>query len=327
MYARVFPSAGLWISLGVLALIDVAAMAISGFRIAGYAAVPILAVSAAAAGLGYLYSTVRPDERLAALCYGAAFLITYTLVGAILSYIGTSLNLPLLDARFAHADAAIGFDWLAVLELTDRWTVLGTLLRTAYFTCLPQIVGVFLILAATHQLKRLADFIFLFTATSLVTVVLSSLLPAAGAFVFHDPPAALRDAVGYDAGLWHLKHFEALRSGAMRAIDPGLIEGLVTFPSFHAALAVITVWAVWCTRFIAYPTLALNVVVIASAVPVGGHYFIDIVAGLAIAAAAIAINAWRRGTLALDGWGRAQRLAVVRTLATLRAIALQFART
>jgi membrane-associated phospholipid phosphatase len=256
--------------------------------------VPILAVSAGAAALGYLYSTVRADERLAALCYGAAYLITYTLVGAIFSYLGTSLDFPLLDSQFARADAAIGFDWLAVLELTDRWTMLGTFLRTVYFTCMPQIVGVFLILTATRQLSRLADFILLFTATSFVTVVLSSLLPAAGAFVFFDPPAALRDVVGYDAGLWHLKHFEALRSGAMRAIDPGLIEGLVTFPSFHAALAVITVWAVWRTRFIAYPALALNVVVVASAVPVGGHYFIDIVAGLAIAAAAIAVLAARR---------------------------------
>ena len=205
--------------------------------------------------------------------------------------------------------------------------MLGTILRTVYFTCMPQIVAVFLILAATRQLTRLADFIFLFMATSLVIVVLSSLLPAAGAFVFHNPPAALRDVVGHDAGIWHLRHFEALRSGAMRAIDPAAIEGLVTFPSFHAALAVITVWACWRTRFLAYPVLALNAVVIVSAVPVGGHYFIDIVAGLAIAAAALAVNAWRRGTVTLDAWAQAPRLAVGRAITTLRAIALQFART
>ena len=327
MYRSFFPSPGLWIGLGALALADFSAMAVCGFRIAGYAAVPILAVSAGAAALGYLYSTVRPDDRLAALCFGAAYLIAYTLFGAILSYVGTSLDLPLLDAQFARLDAALGFDWLATLELTDRWTLLGTLLRTAYFTCMPQIVAVFLILAATRQLTRLADFIFLFMATSLVTVVLSSLLPAAGAFVYHNPSSALRDVVGHDAGLWHLKHFEALRSGAMRAIDPAAIEGLVTFPSFHAALAAITAWAFWRTRFLAYPALALNAVVIVSAVPVGGHYFIDIVAGLAIAAAALAVNAWRRGKLALDLWARTRRLAVVRPLAALRAIALPFART
>ena len=49
---------------------------------------------------------------------------------------------------------------------------------------------------------------------------MSSVFPAAGAFVFHNPPAELRAVVGQDAGLWHFTHFEALRSGAMRAIDP-----------------------------------------------------------------------------------------------------------
>jgi membrane-associated phospholipid phosphatase len=325
MYRSFFPSPGLWVGLAALVTADFIAMAVCGFRIVGYAAVPILAVSAGAAALGYVYTAVRPDERLAALGFGGAYLIAYTLLGAILSYVGTSLNLPLLDAQFARADAALGFDWLTALELTDRWTLLGTLLRAAYFMCMPQIIAVFLILSATRQLTRLADFIFLFMTTSLAIVVLSSLLPAAGAFVYHNPPASLRDVVGHDAGLWHLRHFEALRSGAMRAIDPAAIEGLVTFPSFHAALAAITAWAFWRTRYLAYPALVLNAIVTVSAVPVGGHYLIDIVAGLAIAAVAIAVVAWRRGALPFDLWKRAGQMAD-RPLAALRAIALPFAR-
>jgi hypothetical protein len=39
----------------------------------------------------------------------------------------------------------------------------------------------------------------------------------------------------------------------MRAIEPATIEGLATFPSFHAALAVITAWALWRTRWLALP--------------------------------------------------------------------------
>jgi membrane-associated phospholipid phosphatase len=295
MQFRVFPSAALWIGLAAIALTELVAMVVFGFRLTGFAALPILAVSGGAAALGIFYAICRPDERLAALCLGAAYLIIYTLAAAILSYLGTSLGLPLLDAQFARADASLGLDWLAALELTDRWPALGTLLRTTYTTSLMQIVAAFVILAAARQLTRLANFLTLFTATSLATIILSSLLPAAGAFVYYDPPAALREVVGHDAGIWHLKHFEALRSGAMRAIDPGAIEGLVTFPSFHAALGVITVWALWRTRFLAYPALALNAVVIASAVPVGGHYFVDIFAGMAIAAVTIAVLAWRRG--------------------------------
>jgi membrane-associated phospholipid phosphatase len=302
---RVFPSPALWIGLGAIAAADLVLMAAGGFRLVGWAGAAILAVSAAACALGYLYSAVRPDERLAALGFGGGYMVAYTLVAAVLSYLGTSLSLPLLDAGFARADAALGLDWLAALDLANAWPLLGRVLRAAYATSMPQVLLVFLVLASTRQLGRLADFLALFTATSLATIVTASLLPAAGAFVYFDPPAALRRVVGADAGIWHLAHFEALRSGAMRTIDPGTIEGLVTFPSFHAALAVITVWALWRTRWLALPALALNALVIVSTVPVGGHYYIDVVAGIAIAAAAVGALAWRRRTPMRRSWAHA----------------------
>ena len=45
---------------------------------AGFGTACIAAVSAGAWGLGYFYSTVRPDVRIAALGFGAAYLIPFT---------------------------------------------------------------------------------------------------------------------------------------------------------------------------------------------------------------------------------------------------------
>jgi membrane-associated phospholipid phosphatase len=296
MSARVFPSRGLWIGVGVIAVIDLFALPLSGFRLVGYTAtLVILSVCAGAGVLGYLYTAIRPDERLAALCWGASYLITYALVASILSYLVTSLNFPLLDAQFARADAALGFDWLSVLALVDRSYSVGRLLRWIYFSCMPQMLLIFLALTVTRQLQRLGDFLALFTITSLVAIVVGALLPCVGASVYFDPPAALRHAIGTDAGYWHVAHFEALRNGTMRTINPGAIEGLVQFPSFHAALAVITAWAFWRTRFLAYPALVLNAVVVFSAMPIGGHYLVDVIAGVAVAAAAIAALPALRG--------------------------------
>jgi membrane-associated phospholipid phosphatase len=298
MRFRVYPSIALWMLLAAIAAADLVVMAGGGFRVIGSTAPGILAVAAAAVLLGYGYTVLRPDERLAALGFGAGYLIAYTLAAALLSYFGTSLALPLLDGELARLDAALGLDWMAMLERANAWPLWGGLLRVVYATSMPQVVLVILTLATTRQLTRLADFLSLFTATSLITIVVSSLLPAAGAFVHFDPPAVLRTVVGRDAGIWHLTQFEALRSGAMRAIDPAVIEGLVTFPSFHTALATITAWALWNTRWLALPALALNALVIVSTVPVGGHYFIDVFAGLAIAGAAIAfLQAWRTRAL------------------------------
>lgn len=208
---RFFPSAGLWIFLGVLALFDLLAMVAAGFRLAGYGTAVVIAVSAGAWGLGYLYSTVRPDVRLAALGFAAAYLIPFTVLAAILSYVGTSLDRPLLDAQFARADAALGLDWLAVLSFTDGHPAFGRTLRAAYHSSMLQMVSVFIILAGTRQLDRLAGFLTLFAATGIITILASIAFPAAGAFVFHNPPAELRDVVGQAAGIWHLEHFEALR--------------------------------------------------------------------------------------------------------------------
>lgn len=293
MQSRVFPSVPLWACLGVVTLIDAAGMLLAGFRLAGAGTVWIAAVSAAAWGVGHVYSTARPDPRLAALAFGAAYLIPFTFAAGILSYVGTSLDRPLLDAAFARADAALGLDWLATLAFTDARPLFGTTLRLAYQSSLLQVVAAMIILAFTGQLLRLRQYLALFTATGLVTIVTAFLFPAVGAFVFHNPPAELRDVVGHDAGIWHLAHFEALRSGAMRAIDPTAIEGLITFPSFHTALAVVTAWAFWQTRVLALPALVLNLVVIASTVPVGGHYFVDVLAGAIIALACIAAIVWQ----------------------------------
>lgn len=306
MYRRAFPSVTLWAGLGAIVAADLVLLAMSGFRVVGTATPAILAVCAAAVALGWLYATVRPDERLAALAFGAAYIIGYTFAAAVLNYVTTSAGLPLLDAQFARADAVLGLDWMAVLELCNAWPLLGKVLQFSYATSMMQIAGVLVLLTATRQLPRLADYLALFTATSLVIIALSAIFPAAGAYVLHDPPAALRN-LGHDAGLWHLQHFEALRSGSMRVIDPSMVEGLITFPSFHTALAVITVWALWSTRYVRLPALVLNLLVIASTVPVGGHYFVDVIAGAAVAAVAIVAVTWQRRPAPAQTWapGRA----------------------
>ena len=78
MSSRFFPSTFLWAALGLVALADLAAMVLTGFRLTGYGALWIVAVSAAAWGLGHFYSVARPDARLAALAFGAAYLILFT---------------------------------------------------------------------------------------------------------------------------------------------------------------------------------------------------------------------------------------------------------
>jgi membrane-associated phospholipid phosphatase len=61
----------------------------------------------------------------------------------------------------------------------------------------------------------------------------------------------------------------------------------VTFPSYHAVLAIITSFAVRGVRHVSWPVALLNVAVVVSTIPEGGHYLVDVVAGAAIAMVSI----------------------------------------
>jgi membrane-associated phospholipid phosphatase len=65
--------------------------------------------------------------------------------------------------------------------------------------------------------------------------------------------------------------------------------GIVTFPSMHAAIAVIYIY---CARHRLWALLVLapwNLMMLASTPTVGGHYLVDVIAGIAIALASIGL--------------------------------------
>jgi membrane-associated phospholipid phosphatase len=92
-----------------------------------------------------------------------------------------------------------------------------------------------------------------------------------------------------------------VREGALRALDSGTLGGIITFPSFHAAAAVLYLWAFWSVWWMRPIALITNVGMLLATPIGGGHYFVDVLAGVGVAVLAIAaarrIGQW----LAADG--------------------------
>lgn len=63
-------------------------------------------------------------------------------------------------------------------------------------------------------------------------------------------------------------------------------SGIVNFPSVHAGLAMLLIWAAWPTK-LRYPVLLLNAVMIIAALTHGAHYLADVISGLLLAVATI----------------------------------------
>ena len=81
------------------------------------------------------------------------------------------------------------------------------------------------------------------------------------------------------------------RSGTTRLLDVFELGPLLTFPSFHAVSAALYVWACWPIRWLRGVGLIGNTVMLAATPIGGGHYFVDVIAGLVVAVASIyAVN-------------------------------------
>jgi membrane-associated phospholipid phosphatase len=149
-----------------------------------------------------------------------------------------------------------------------------------------------ILLCGTRQYDRLAGVFGALTLATIVTLAVSALLPAVGAYAFHgvsnDMLASMR---GTGAGAWHVKDFLAVREGTLRYLDPKAMEGITQFPSFHTVVAATAGWATWRTRWAKWPMALFSAAVIWTTLPIGGHYVIDVIAGLAVTAMALWVMA------------------------------------
>jgi len=106
-------------------------------------------------------------------------------------------------------------------------------------------------------------------------------LPAAGVWPFYGLTAADSPHVLPTVSTsWPA--FYGLRDDNVRALVAAGAEGIITFPSLHAALAVILVAALWPVARVRWVIFGLNALMLAATPIDGSHYFIDVLAGIAV---------------------------------------------
>ena len=224
----------------------------------------------------------RRDPLVMFVLGGTAQIVLITAVMAPLTYVAASANLPMQDASLLAVDRALGFDWGAYVRYVDDHP--GCRLRELRRRH-DQLAGVChpAVLAATHRYRRIEEFAFAFGLALIVTTIISGLVPAIGVFqqIGLDPIGIKH--LNLERYLDQLRDLPPTRDGALRHRDLLNLGGIVTFPSFHAASAVLYAWALWPVRWMR-PIVVLAFTAMLAATPInGGHYLIDIIAGNAIA--------------------------------------------
>ncbi len=266
-----------WLVLGV----DAAWLLLGSWSVSARGVVTIL-VAVAVFHAPLAFRRYRSDTRIRATAQAANLLIVFMAAAGTLSYLVVSTNARLVDASLAAWDHALGFDWPVFAAWLQGHATLARTLDDAYSSGMPQIVFVVLFLGLTARAGQLDAFLRLFILATLATVVLSGLFPAAGSWKYFvaDVPAA---------NLASLSHFELLRDGRLRDIPLREMQGLISIPSLHTALAVLLVHAMRGT--ILLPAfVVLDATMIVSTPVSGGHYLVDVLAGALLAGVLIALE-------------------------------------
>ena len=284
----------IWTLVAMVAAIIVAAPSVSNFYIEWPQFGAPIGACLALAAAGWFYTRWRPDERLASGCLSTAQVIAFAAVGAPLSYLAASANLPLLDQVYDDIDRALGLDWKAMLTFMNAWPTLFDVLRPIYLSLTFQMTAAVLCLAFTGRFVWLRVYTLAFIIAALITIAMSAVLPAVGVWPHYGLTAADSPHVLPTVSTsWPV--FHGLRDGSFRALVAVGSEGIITFPSLHAALAVILIFALWPIPKLRWVILVLNTVMLVATPIDGSHYFIDVIAGIAVAVLAVlAARALRR---------------------------------
>ncbi|MGE0749432.1 MAG: phosphatase PAP2 family protein [Variibacter sp.] len=273
----------IWLAAAAVAAIVLVSPLISDFRI-GWRSFTGPAVGGVILTLAALfYARWRQDARLAAALGCTAQLVAFAAVAAPLSYLAAALAYPLQDRAFDAADRALGLDWIATLAWMNAHPSLFALLQFCYASFAPQATLAVICLAFSRQLLRLRVFILAFILTTLITIAVSAVLPAWGVWMHHGLQAHAGEILPASHTSWAA--FTGLREGSLRLLVAAGSEGVITFPSLHAALGVIFVFALWRTPVLRWLALVVNALMIVATPIEGSHYFVDVAAGVAIAAA------------------------------------------
>lgn len=273
-----------WAGVALLLCIDLLWLHVSGMSFPwlpfGKPLLPTLALfgiaSAVCARMGNAVGFMFAQNIMLILC-GVPLLV-------ILSYLGASLNMPAADAGMVAADHALGLDWQTYVRWESRHPLAMDLLTSAYRTMAPQGFILLWVFAMTKRTLEMQRLVLAGLLGILFTVIFAALWPVMGGYIFyHLSPA---DMGLHVLGPVYAHDLLAMRDGTLHEI-PIFMKGLIQFPSFHTSFALMLIWVSRSLTWWFVPSVVLNVLLILATPADGGHYFMDIAGGIAVACVCI----------------------------------------
>ena len=210
-------------------------------------------------------------------------LLLFTNVASPLQYVAVALRQPLVDPFLANVDQMLGVHVPSIVEWTRARPVFTDVLVFCYFTLLPQFFLPVLVVGLWYRDRQtLWEYVFHFHFCAIITIACLAIWPAACAFTFYGFESLLNQAR-------FIYQFEGLRAGTFTLVEGDNLEGLISMPSFHMAGALMVTWALRKHLFWLVLVVPVNLLMMASTVMTGAHYFVDVLVTVVLFAASVTL--------------------------------------
>lgn len=274
-----------WATIGALLLLDLVWMSQTAISVVPLSLIGPLVIGVGAALLAIYYRVRRQETRLADALDLVGQMTAFMVLGALFSYLVVTPGLPMRDSALDAADRLLGLDWLAYLRWLDGHAWFARILSAAYSSFMPQIVLLLVILPFMGQGQAARVTVFAMIVAGIVTIAISGLVPALSTFAHYGVELADYPNLSPAAAFIHLPDLLAAHSGRPLHLDLTKAHGIITFPSYHAALGLLALLGAWSNRWLRWPFFLINILMIVATPIDGGHYFSDVLGGLSIATA------------------------------------------
>lgn len=267
--------------VATLALIDIFLLYIKGICVDVFGYMLVVSIGIFMVALGRYYRDVRGERHIALSVIASGVFILFTIVASLFNYMFLPIAFAPIDELLFRFDAVLGYDWprLVAWAADHRWV--GVLSNLVYFTSLPQLLCVILVLGFSGQERALHRFLLTGVFGALLSIGFWIFFPTFGAKAYYTLPQSILDAIplAVDPAYGH----ELVRLGREGAgyVSPRNILGLIGFPSYHIVMACMSVCFVPRQRMIFPVVLALNVLMLPTVLIQGGHHLSDILGGIA----------------------------------------------
>lgn len=245
------------------------------------------------------------------LAAGFAFLVPMFIA----TYLAYTFDIPLADEGLAAMDQSLGFNWLAFIQFVDSSEQLSNWLNMAYGSLKYQLILTPVLLCILNQAPRAIAFIFGYALMALIASTITIWFPALGTYTVYAIDPSVLQNINVKYGYHFLDEFNAVRSGDPFTLSGPTAAGIVTFPSVHAGMGFLTIWALWQTKLLKWPCVVLNLSMAISAISHANHYLIDVIAGLPLAGLVAMIASYIFLGLRLN-WSWAGRQEAVTTVSS-----------